>query len=109
VTQAKFMALIVAATAAFMFFDNVVKAQPGQVCSGKLVKDSDDGGLTLVDGEAVCVIDPSDAQRILTVCAEGHDCQVKGKVSDCEESGECVTIKNITSVKDLTTLASKRK
>jgi hypothetical protein len=100
VNHIKVFGLMLAVLAAVVLSENIAKSQPGQVCAGKLVK-GEDGGLEITDGEYVCLIDPSDAQKILAVCAEGHDCQVKGKVLACEDSGECVTIKNITSVKDL--------
>jgi hypothetical protein len=101
VTQAKIFGLIVAVTAALLLSDNAVKSRGG-VCTGKLVK-HEDGSLTIkVDRENVCEVDPSGTQKILSVCAVGHDCEVEGEVHGCEDSGECVAIKNITSVTDLT-------
>ena len=106
--QAKFFGLIVAAAvAAFLLCDNIAMAQTGAVCSGKLVKEKD-GSLTLVDGEVICEVDPSGAQKVLSVCAEGHDCQVTGTKYPCEDSGECDAIKNITLVKDLTKLGQPK-
>jgi hypothetical protein len=107
VNRAKVFGLIMAATAAFLLSDNAVKSQTGAVCTGKLVKE-EDGGLTIVQGEDVCVIDPSGTKKVLSVCAVGHDCEVEGKAYPCEDSGECETIKNITSVKDLTTLGQPK-
>jgi hypothetical protein len=105
--QAKFFGLIVVATAALLLSDNTVISQTGGVCSGKLVKEKD-GTLTLVDGEVICEVDPGGTQKVLAVCAEGHDCQVTGKKYPCEDSGECETIKNITIVKDLTKLGQQK-
>lgn len=101
--QAKFFGLILAAAAALLLADNIAISQTGAVCSGKLVKEKD-GSLTLVDGETICEVDPSGTQKVVSVCAEGHDCQVTGTKYPCEDSGECEAIKNITAVKDLTKL-----
>ena len=75
--QAKLFGLVAIATAVLLLPHNHAKAQTGAVCSGKLVKETD-GSLTLVDGEGICEIDPSGTQKVLSTCAEGHDCQVTG-------------------------------
>jgi hypothetical protein len=108
VIQRRLLVLILAAAVAFLAGDKIAKSQTGEVCSGKLVKESD-GGLTIVDGEDICVVDPAGTQKVLSACAEGHDCEIEGRVYPCEDAGECSAIKNIVSVKDLTALGARQR
>jgi hypothetical protein len=51
------------------------------------------------EGEGICVVNKSQEQKVLEVCSVEHYCNVRGLVSDCKDSGECVEITNITSVR----------
>ncbi len=50
------------------------------------------------EDEGICVIKKTDESKVLAVCSIGHFCRVKGLVDDCNDSGECVELTNITSV-----------
>ena len=72
------------------------------VCAGVLHRDSDalrigggkgeDEGICLVGGKA-------DMDKVLAVCSLEHHCWIKGRVSDCKDSGECSAITGITNVR----------
>jgi hypothetical protein len=50
-------------------------------------------------GESVCIFNDYDEKRIRAVCSEGTMCRVAGFVALCEQSGGCVKISDITSVR----------
>ena len=100
--QVKILGPVVAATIALLLTDSVAKSQIQNVCSGELAKDEDGGLYINIPPEAVCLVDAQDVQKVLSICAEGQNCEVKGEVSDCgEDEGECAKIEHITSVKAL--------
>jgi len=70
-------------------------------CSGVLSKFQDDFVLKL-GREGICTFSGDDEKKILAVCTEGHRCEAFGLVDDCKDSGECVAISGIASVKDIT-------
>ena len=73
---------------------------PEEECSGIL--HGDQYGLRLGggigEGEGICVIAKSERHNVLTLCSIGHFCRLRGHVSDCKDSGECVEIRDITSM-----------
>jgi len=71
------------------------------ICSGVLTNSHGHFVIT-IEPEGVCIFGKEDEKKILAVCSEGHRCEVKGLVDDCEDSGECAKITNVTSVKDFT-------
>jgi len=68
-------------------------------CAGILHQDAD--GLRFGGGrgedESICIIDASQADKVLQACAVGKYCRVVGSTGDCEDSGECVEIKSVTT------------
>jgi hypothetical protein len=70
-------------------------------CSGILHKDK--YGLRFgggnKEGEGICLVNQSDEQKVLAICTVGHFCEASGLVDNCKDSGECVELTNITSVK----------
>jgi hypothetical protein len=75
------------------------RPQPDK-CSGILHKDK--YGLRFggdnKEGEDICLVNQSDEQKVLAICAIGQFCEINGLVDYCKDSGECVEITNITSV-----------
>src|SRR5262245_9614303 len=74
--------------------------EPG-VCSGVLTK-SQDRLVIVEEPEHICAFSGEAKRKILTVCAEGHYCEVEGILDDCKDSGECSEITSVISVRDLT-------
>jgi hypothetical protein len=74
--------------------------RPG-TCEGILHRDGE--GLRIGGGagedEGICLIGKADQGRVLAVCAPEHHCRIRGRVSDCKDSGECAEIGGITSVR----------
>jgi hypothetical protein len=50
------------------------------------------------EGEDICVVADSDKKKILSVCAAGKFCRVKGSVAPCADSGECTDLSGVVSV-----------
>ena len=71
------------------------------MCSGVLSKSQ--GSFVIKLGrESICTFNADDEKKIVAICAEGHRCEAFGLVDDCKDSGECVEITGIVSVKDTT-------
>jgi hypothetical protein len=70
-------------------------------CTGVLHKDK--FGIHFGGGrgedEGICAISKSEESKVLAICHVGSSCEVYGVVDDCKESGECVEITNIGSVR----------
>ncbi len=49
--------------------------------------------------EFICAINNSDRRKVLATCRVGKYCEVVGLVDACNDSGECIEIRNITSVR----------
>src|ERR1035437_1865140 len=68
------------------------------LCSGVLHRADGEirfGG-DIGEGESICVINKADRAKVLEVCSVGSRCRVRGTVSPCRDSGECVEIRKIT-------------
>src|SRR5262245_1217579 len=50
------------------------------------------------EGEGICLVDASQAARVLKACSAGRYCRVVGATADCKDSGECTEINDIVSV-----------
>jgi len=50
------------------------------------------------EGEGICIVDGSEAGKVLKACSAGRWCRVVGSTGDCKDSGECAEIKDIVSV-----------
>jgi hypothetical protein len=51
------------------------------------------------EGEGICVIRKADELKVLEVCRVGRFCRVRGLIDLCRDSGECVEIHRVTSVR----------
>jgi hypothetical protein len=50
------------------------------------------------EGEGICIVDGSQAGKVLKTCVAGRYCRVVGVTGDCKDSGECTEIKDIVAV-----------
>jgi hypothetical protein len=84
------------------FLATTAAAQPKlDTCSGVLTDFN--GELVLRAGrEGICTFSADDGKKIAAICAKGHVCQVAGLVDLCRDSGECVEVSSIVSVRDVT-------
>lgn len=71
------------------------------VCEGTLHRDRD--GLRIGggagEGEGICLIGKGDRAKVLAVCIVDRHCWVKGRISDCKDSGECSQISGIIAAR----------
>jgi len=72
-----------------------------RTCGGIL--HSDKYGLRFGRGpgeeEFICAINNADKRKVLATCSVGKYCEVAGLVEPCKDSGECIEIRNISSVR----------
>lgn len=70
-------------------------------CSGILYQTSESlmfgGGRGETEG--ICLVNGRDAYKVLQICRIGKPCTVEGSGDLCKNSGECVEITNITTVR----------
>jgi len=78
----------------------LAEPRPG-ICSGVLSKFQDHFVLKL-GRESICTFNSEDEKKILAICTQGHRCEAFGLVDDCKDSGECIEMTGIASVKDIT-------
>jgi hypothetical protein len=89
----------IAIAVALLLVTDVASAQVvRQECKGILHQDRH--GLSFqIPPEGLCEINPSQRGKVLAVCAPGRFCRVEGMASSCKDSGECMEIVRVLSVR----------
>src|SRR5579872_7279183 len=71
------------------------------VCEGTLHRDRD--GLRIGggagEGEGICLVGKGDTSKVLAVCTVNRLCWIKGRISDCKDSGECSQISGVIAAR----------